>query len=188
VSLGLLSRVAANLSSLDDPNDAFWLAQTYFMTHQYARAFRLLTRPFPTTPNAFDPSRAAAAPSSSTQPTQTNSQPSQTNSTPFPSYNSQNQTQPPYVSPHKGKAKLISQTAERSVVSIPRLPMGSAGLVDVPEPLQDHTSRLVDLSLACRYLAAQCMLRSGKWNEAMELIGEDNPFAGSCESTSTVPV
>ena len=34
----------------DNPNDAFWLAQTHFMTHQYSRAERLLTRPFPLTP------------------------------------------------------------------------------------------------------------------------------------------
>lgn len=36
--------------SPDDPNDAFWLAQTYFLTHQYSRAERLLTRPFPIKP------------------------------------------------------------------------------------------------------------------------------------------
>lgn len=29
-----------------DPNDAFWLAQTHFLTNQYSRAERLLTRPF----------------------------------------------------------------------------------------------------------------------------------------------
>ena len=43
----------------DDPNDAFWLAQTYFLTHQYSRAERLLTRPFPTTPPK--PPRAAGS-------------------------------------------------------------------------------------------------------------------------------
>ena len=61
------------------------------------------------------------------------------------------------------------------------MPVGTAGLVEVPEPLLDNTSRLVDMSLACRYLAAQCMVRSGKWPEAMELIGEANPFRGSGE-------
>ncbi|KAF6754373.1 cell division control protein 16 [Ephemerocybe angulata] len=67
-------------------------------------------------------------------------------------------------------------------MSMARLPVGPAGLVDVPEPLLDRTSRLVDMSLACRYLAAQCMVRSGKWTEAMELIGEANPFRGSAQS------
>ena len=32
---------------VDDPNDAFRLAQTFFMTHQYARAEQLLIRAFP---------------------------------------------------------------------------------------------------------------------------------------------
>jgi Anaphase-promoting complex, cyclosome, subunit 3 len=36
----------------DDPNDVFWFAQTYFMTHRYSRAERLLTRPFSTKPPA----------------------------------------------------------------------------------------------------------------------------------------
>jgi len=100
------------------------------MTHQYARAHRLLTRPFPST-NGQDKDK------------------------------------------DKGKAPEALA---------PRLPVGAAGLVDVPEPLLDNTSRLVDMSLACRYLAAQCMVRSGKWTDAMELIGEANPFRGSAKS------
>ena len=39
----------------DDPNDAFWLAQTFFLKHEYSRAERLLTRPFPTTPPRTGP-------------------------------------------------------------------------------------------------------------------------------------
>lgn len=37
---------------------------------------------------------------------------------------------------------------------------------------------LVDLSVACRYLAAQCQIRQGKWAEATEMLGEANPFRG----------
>ena len=33
--------------ALDDTNDAFRLAQSYFLTHQYSGAERLLSRPFP---------------------------------------------------------------------------------------------------------------------------------------------
>ncbi|KAG6329921.1 hypothetical protein ID866_9170 [Astraeus odoratus] len=39
------------LSWTNDPNDAFWLAQTYFMTHQYSRAERLLIQPFSASPS-----------------------------------------------------------------------------------------------------------------------------------------
>ncbi|TFK21162.1 TPR-like protein [Coprinopsis marcescibilis] len=138
------------LSWTNDPNDGFWLAQTYFMTHQYARAYRLLTRPFPVKKQ------------------------------PVPASPTLNGTH--LFSPNKGKAREIQVDAERSIVTMPRLPMGSGGLVQVPELLQEQTSRLVDENLPCRYLAAQCMVRSGKWSEALELIGDSNPFRGSANS------
>ncbi|CCO28611.1 Anaphase-promoting complex subunit cut9 AltName: Full=20S cyclosome/APC complex protein cut9 [Rhizoctonia solani AG-1 IB] len=48
-------------------------------------------------------------------------------------------------------------------------------------------SRLVDVSVACRYLAAQCQVKSGNWTEAMEMLGDSNPFAGSSNSGSKIP-
>lgn len=108
------------VDSSDDPNDAFWLAQTYFMTHQYSRAERLLTRPFST------------------------SQP-KSPSTPPPAANGQ--------SKGKGKEADISQS-----VNPQRLPMGPAGIIEVTMDQQEKVSRLVDMSVACRYLAAQCQV------------------------------
>jgi anaphase-promoting complex subunit 6 len=110
---------------IDDPNDAFWLAQTYFMTHRYSRAERLLTRPFSTKPPVV----------------------------PFDL---------------KGKA--------REPDFPPRLPVGPAAMVDVAAEQQEGVSRLVDMSVVCRYLAAQCLVRQGKWAEATEMLGEANPF------------
>ena len=121
-------------AGLDDPNDAFWLAQTYFMTHQYSRAERLLTRPFSTSPPKKQP---------------------------------------------KGKSK------EHDVVD--RLPVGPTGMLQVPESLQEGISRLVDMSVACRYLAAQCQIRQGNWEEATELLGEANPFRDSGRSGPSIP-
>ena len=112
----------------DDPNDAFWLAQTYFMTHRYSRAERLLTRPFSTKPPAV----------------------------PFDA---------------KGKA--------REPVFPTRLPIGPTAMVDVAADQQEGVSRLVDMSVVCRYLAAQCLVRQGKWAEATEMLGEANPFRNS---------
>jgi len=43
-------------------------------------------------------------------------------------------------------------------MSMPRLPMGPGGMIEVPEDMQDGVSRLVDMSVACRYLAAQCQV------------------------------
>lgn len=36
--------------------------------------------------------------------------------------------------------------------------------------------RMTDYSTACRYLASQCMIRQGKWDAAMEMVGDENPF------------
>ena len=144
VSVGLI------IYSTDDPNDAFWLAQTFFMTHQYSRAERLLTRPFPTKNqtaeppylNGFDHSMAGTS------------------------------SVRPFSVDTKGKGKETQPQLEPSS----RLPMGPAGLIKLPETLQENVSRLVDMSVACRYLAAQCQVRQGNWTDALEILGEANPF------------
>ncbi len=107
---------------IDDPNDAFWLAQTYFMTHQYSRAERLLTRPFPTSPHKRSP-------------------------TPPPTTNGQEKG--------KGKEADVSQTGLNQ-----RIPMGPGGIIEVTSDQQEKVSRLVDMSVACRYLAAPCQVLS----------------------------
>jgi anaphase-promoting complex subunit 6 len=61
----------------------------------------------------------------------------------------------------------------------PRLPVGPAAMVDVAAEQQEGVSRLVDMSVVCRYLAAQCLVRQGKWAEATEMLGEANPFRNS---------
>ncbi|KAK4058555.1 anaphase-promoting complex subunit Cut9 [Microbotryomycetes sp. JL221] len=73
-----------------NPDDAFWLAQTQFLTHQFAQAERVLTTVQPST---------------------------------------------------------LTNAA---------------------------TTRLTDSSLACRYLAAQCQVRLGKWDEALEMVGRQS--------------
>ena len=69
----------------------------------------------------------------------------------------------------KGKAREME----------PRLPMGPTAMIDVAAEQQDGVSRLVDMSVVCRYLAAQCLVRQGKWSEATEMLGEANPFRNS---------
>ncbi|KAG5651827.1 hypothetical protein H0H81_007259 [Sphagnurus paluster] len=141
------------LSWTNDPNDAFWLAQTYFMTHQYSRAERLLTRPFPMNP----PKRPASPPA--------------TNGHLFQSV--------------KGKGR--EQDLPPQLTTMPRLPTGPAGMIEVPGEMQDRVSRLVDMSVACRYLAAQCQVRQGNWAEATEMLGEANPFRDSGRSGPAIP-
>ncbi|KAF7327565.1 TPR-REGION domain-containing protein [Mycena kentingensis (nom. inval.)] len=128
------------LSWTSDANDAFWLAQTFFMTHQYSRAERLLTRPFSTNP----PKRSW-----------------------------------PLNGPFgKGKER------EREAPTLERLPIE---LNEVPKEMQGNVSRLVDMSVACRYLAAQCQVRQGNWAGATEMLGEANPFRNSGRSGPTIP-
>ncbi|KAF8737592.1 hypothetical protein AX14_012591 [Amanita brunnescens Koide BX004] len=141
------------LSWTNDPNDAFWLAQTYFMTHQYSRAEQLLTRPFPINP---------PKPPNHLKPL-TNGLSSAT----------------------KGKFREQDEPQPHSTPS--RLPVGPGGMIEVPEDLQDRVSRLVDMSVACRYLAAQCQVRQGNWPAATEMLGEANPFRGSGRSGPTIP-
>lgn len=139
--------------SQDDPNDAFWLAQTYFMTHQYSRAERLLTRPFPTKNQTAEP----------------------TYSNGFDHSMAGSSAARPFSLDTKGKGKETHPQLEQSS----RLPMGPAGLIKLPEALQENVSRLVDMSVACRYLAAQCQVRQGNWSDALEILGEANPFRHS---------
>lgn len=56
----------------------------------------------------------------------------------------------------KGKGREVDPPPQS--IDLPRLPMGPAGMIDVPADAQDRVSRLVDMSVACRYLAAQCQV------------------------------
>ena len=60
-------------------------------------------------------------------------------------------------------------------------------MINVAADMQQGVSRLVDMSVACRYLAAQCQMRQGKWTDATEMLGEANPFKGSGKSGPAIP-
>ncbi|THH07066.1 hypothetical protein EW145_g3642 [Phellinidium pouzarii] len=157
------------LSWTNDKNDAFWLAQIYFSMHHYSRAERLLTRPFPENeddllfanghaqPDILDPTNIIGR----------------------------------EVDRDKGKAKDTGVPPPRRRPQMPDLVV--PGLDTVPQfrlqtgvgvqnLLTDQSEggfTLVDMSVACRYLAAQCQIRQGKWAEASEMLGEANPFRGT---------
>ena len=81
----------------------------------------------------------------------------------------------------KGKETLnpIAAIAGSSLGT--RLPMGAGARFDINADQITGVSRLVDMSVACRYLAAQCLVRQGKWGDATEMLGEHNPFKGTGE-------
>lgn len=93
------------------------------------------------------------------------------------------------ISPTEDKGKGRERDTLPICAPIPRLPMGPTG----PHDEHDGVSRLVDMSVACRYLAAQCQVcpfwcllivhfltlwqvRQGNWADATEMLGEANPF------------
>jgi anaphase-promoting complex subunit 6 len=79
--------------------------------------------------------------------------------------------------------------------ALPRLPIGPAAMIDVAADDLEGVSRLVDMSVACRYLCAQALVsvegqgrdrtnptvqtRQGRWRDALEMLGEANPFKAS---------
>ncbi|KAI8445811.1 hypothetical protein BY996DRAFT_4649408 [Phakopsora pachyrhizi] len=116
-------------SLTSDPNDAFWLAQVYFLTGQFFRAEKILT--------------GVKKLSIVTTSSECNHQP----------------------------------IVEQNLGSMPILPRQPTQTVE--QQIQSDSSdsiRMTDYSTACRYLAAQCMIRQGKWDEALEMVGEENPF------------
>ncbi|WVW85785.1 hypothetical protein I302_107823 [Kwoniella bestiolae CBS 10118] len=114
------------LSWTGDPNDAFWLAQTHFLTGHYLRAEKLLTDPLPPPPKIALGAR------------------------------------------DKGKGRSDDDVLMNGHTEVPVI--GEGGMEIGME------RRLVDESLACRYLAAQCLVHQEKYHEALELLGESNPF------------
>ena len=72
-----------------------------------------------------------------------------------------------------------SSPTDEIAPGVQRLPVGPGEMIDVAIQFEEGVSRLVDMSVACRYLAAQCQMRQGKWSDALEMLGESNPFRNS---------
>ena len=196
----------------DDPNDAFWLAQVHFQTGQYARAERLLTRPFPAKPTLASESTSTLAMT-----------PALYSLGGIPPVSSSSAVK------GKGKAhNLIDLQSDSSfflsgIGGLPKvtvrppvdqfdaafdgdeslragLDLEANDLLDPDEKIrggfgentaagniammeEEGLSQLVNMSLTCRYLAARCQYQLGKWSDAIELLGKENPFRQSSELT-----
>ena len=197
---------------LGDPNDAFWLAQVYFQTGQYARVERLLTRPFPAKPTLVSESTSTLAMTPALHPLAG-----------FPPVSSSSlvkgrgKAHAPgnshsdsgfFLSGIEGPPKVtVLPPVDQFDASFDGDESLRAGLDlaahDILDPdykirggfgenttagniammEEEGLSRLVDMSLTCRYLAARCQYQLGKWSDAMELLGKENPFRQSGEST-----
>ena len=142
------------------------------MTHQYGRSERLLTRPFqaPDDTPSSSPVRPSYLDTNGHSIPQSNTFPKIPVSTRFT-----------YIYQDKGKGKEAMNPIAAATSSGfgGRLPMGAGARFDLAADNITGVSRLVDMSVACRYLAAQCLVRQGKGADATEMLGEHNPFRGS---------
>lgn len=125
---------------LGDRNDAFWLAQIHFLSTQYSRALRILIHPLrPPNPPSGDPPGSSGGASA------------------------------------KGKERARTYEDDEDEIEIElgvdeqerrerEIITGEGGIVGEELWEEDGGAggkkgkRLVDLSLACRYLAAQCQV------------------------------
>ncbi|CAG7849077.1 Anaphase-promoting complex subunit cut9 AltName: Full=20S cyclosome/APC complex protein cut9; AltName: Full=Cell untimely torn protein 9 [Serendipita indica DSM 11827] len=248
------------LTWTNDPSDAFWLAQVHFQTGEYARAERLLTKPFTITQSSEsdedgeeeeEPGEQKLASASFGLGLGLGSQGSQPFVTPYHAQHRHTlrglQDDPFLAStrPTNFTFKLPMSTAvprlqlpgrenrsKGDVLPKPNLdssftfdgPQSMKQVIDLDtmddmdhgrkleearaerfaltgelEPLHEpgdvsgiqgtqgaKPTRLVDVSVMCRYLAAQCQVRLGKWTEALEVLGEENPFRDTSESGAHV--
>jgi anaphase-promoting complex subunit 6 len=94
----------------------------------------------------------------------------------------------------KGKSREVPEPISPLKPGV-RLPVGPSSMVNAAVEYPNGASRLVDMSVACRYLAALCQVgtpswisrhllmqpqvRQGKWHSATEMLGESNPFRDS---------
>lgn len=187
-------------------NDAYWLAQAYFLTHQYERAEQLLTTPLrcgavplPSDSHGETPvgTRGDALHAALTATRASSVLP--------PQLQERRRHADTYasVAPRQDAPKSAARTRVTSARRRKRSPSPSDPFQvsqEAPIPMDDEFSRLVvradaserpgpclvNWSAPCRYLAAQCQVRMGQFHEALALTGEDHTrWTGHAMSAKT---
>ncbi|WFD30859.1 anaphase-promoting complex subunit Cut9 [Malassezia sp. CBS 17886] len=207
-------------------NDSYWLAQAYFLTHQYARAEQLLTTPLRWGGGERDAARGARgsadADAGGTPPTQcaaplhsdalhvaleaTRAQsilPASIRGGPAPTARGTSPGDDAADVLHVdsllgggggGGARRVSRRRKRAssaddpfrgAAPADMLPAGVERAQLLAAGAAPRGPCLVNWSSPCRYLAAQCLVRLGKFHDALELTGEDHTrwTAGNTSST-----
>lgn len=195
-------------------NDAYWLAQAYFLTHQYARAEQLLTTPLRCGAVNTEPDNAQGEASSPPAP-QTDAlhealEATRAQSILPESIRKSGDGQDSYAETNedalqvdnmlgiqgapmaRSQGRRVSRRRKREPSSSPECSQDPFHVETRPPPafmaLDEEIQRvvladernsergpcLVNWSTPCRYLAAQCQVRLGKFHEALELTGEDH--------------
>lgn len=165
-----------------NPNDGFWLAQAYFAAGLYSRAERVLVGGWQV---RVDDEEAHDANGKGKQ-----AQAPDANMTIDEDDHSAQDNDEPRSSGTERASGFVHAEAPRTTVSQastlkPNARRGHIAFGKLPDrddDIDEHEGktakqiRLTDISVACRYLAAQAMIRQEKWSAAMEMLGEVNPF------------
>ena len=157
-------------------NDAYWLAQAYFLTHQYERAEQLLTTPLRCGAVA-QPTPGTPIPVTGAQGDALHAALAATRAASILPTSLRRSADAGVYTSAGGSATTADQAFSPANTEIPS---ETDSLADemrsmiVPADIHAGGPCLVNWSTPCRYLAAQCQVRLGKLHEALELTGEDH--------------
>ena len=168
-----------------NPNDGFWLAQAYFAAGLYSRAERVLTGGWKVPVGEEEQCEEQAKEDKGKQAevqaenmTIDEEEPSLQEHDEPRSSGTARQTGVLYPNAPRtaaSQASTLKANARKGHITFGKLPE-TDGNGSVPAEKETKQIRLTDISVACRYLAAQAMVRQEKWSAAMEMLGEVNPF------------
>lgn len=165
-----------------NPNDGFWLAQAYFAAGLYSRAERVLVGGWHIEVEEEQENEESGKDKGKQVEVQ---EANMTIDEEEPSLQGQDGPRSSGTARQAGvlypnaprtatsQASTLKANARKGHITFGRLPETN----DATEPEKPTKQiRLTDISVACRYLAAQAMVRQEKWSAAMEMLGEVNPF------------
>ena len=169
-----------------DPHDGFWLAQSYFAAGMYSRAERVLV-------GSWEVKDLEGYEIGGAERRRDKGKARQASEEEGMNLDDAASSLVSHPNGEEQREDLRSSTTEREreCTHQPTAVLSQASTLRI-KPFQppSHSSqrqetikdvpviRLAEISVACRYLAAQALIRQEKWAAAMELLGEVNPFKG----------
>lgn len=163
-------------SRTKNPNDGFWLAQCYFSAGFFSRAERVLTSVWEVQSHGTE--------STATQRLDKGKGRERDDADESSMFVDGNAEMEATSGQARGATSSLKRhtglSASQTSTLQPPTTEGTVRATTIPgtrppTPIK-KTIRLADISVACRYLAAQAMVRQEKWSAAMDMLGEVNPF------------
>lgn len=167
-----------------DPHDGFWLAQSYIAAGMFSRAERVLTGTWEISANPVsqhhgqEPDRHGIDEGDRIRRMKGKGR-AQDADMEGEQEEQEHEQEEALRSSMTERERMPQTTFVGSQASTVKPRTAANGTVSVDSAKASKvTIRLADISVACRYLAAQAMVKQEKWAAAMEMLGEVNPFKG----------